>query len=184
MGECDRVSFCAAIRADLRRFSEEGPGIRPLLRGVLSQGFLAILVYRLFRWFYVRGIPTQPLRFVAERLIEITTGISIPVEARIGKGLRIHHFGSLIIHPQAAIGDGCTLYQQVTIGDLGIRGGVPVIGKGVFIGAGAKLLGQIEIGDGCRIGANAVVLTSVPTGCLAVGVPAVVKHDTSGVDLA
>jgi serine O-acetyltransferase len=146
------------------------------VRGLLSQGFQAVLVYRFFRWCHERRIPTQPIRFVVERFIEITAGISIPVEARIGKGLRIHHFGGIVIHSDAVVGEGCTLYHGATLGDLGGHGGAPLIGNNVMIGAGAKLLGRIEIGDDSLIGANAVVLTSVPAGCLAVGVPAVVKQ--------
>jgi serine O-acetyltransferase len=150
---------------------------------LLSQGFQALLVYRIFRWFYERRIPTQPVRFFVERFIEITTGISIPVQASIGKGLRIHHFGGIIFHPDAIMGEGCTIYHGVTLGDLGGWGGAPRIGNHVVIGAGAKLLGQIEVGDRCRIGANAVVLTSVPADCLAVGVPAEIKKSTKASSL-
>ena len=164
------------VLADVARFREEAPGLRPLVRGLLSQGFQALLVYRIFRWFYEHRIPTQPVRFFVERFIEITTGISIPVQARLGKGIRIHHFGGIILHPEAIVGEGCTIYHGVTLGDLGGWGGAPRIGNHVVIGAGAKLLGQIEVGDHCRIGANAVVLTSVPAGCLAVGVPAEIKE--------
>jgi serine O-acetyltransferase len=121
-------------------------------------------------------IPTQPLRFFVERFIEITTGISLPVQAEIGKGLRIHHFGGIIVSSQASVGDHCTLYHEVTLGDLGGWGGAPRVGNHVVIGAGAKLLGAIEIGDHCQIGANSVVRTSVPAGCLAVGIPAVIKE--------
>jgi serine O-acetyltransferase len=119
------------------------------------------------------------MRFVIERFIEITTGISIPAEARIGKGLRIHHFGGIIMHSDTIIGQGCTLYHGVTLGDLGGWGGAPHIGNNVLLGAGAKVLGQVDIGDGCRIGANAVVRTSVPAGCVAVGIPAVIKEQAS-----
>ena len=168
--------FWRTVRADIARFREEGPGLRLLVRGIVSQGFQALLVYRIFRWFHERRIPTQPIRFIVERFTEITTGISIPVEATIGKGLRIHHFGGIIFHPQAILGEGCTLYHGVTLGDLGGWGGAPCVGNHVVVGAGAKLLGQIAIGDDCRIGANAVVLTSVPAGCVAVGVPAVVRE--------
>ncbi len=168
--------FWPSVRADVARMREEDESLRTLVRGLLSQGFQALLVYRIFRWCYERGIPTQPLRFFVERLTEMTTGISIPAQARVGKGLRIHHFGGIIIHSEAILGEGCTLYQGVTLGDLGGWGGAPRIGNHVVIGAGAKLLGCIEIGDHCRIGANAVVRTSVPTGCLAVGIPAVVKE--------
>jgi len=163
------------LQADIARLREAEPGVRALVRGLLSQGFHALLVYRIFRWCYERHIPTQPLRFLIERCIEITTGISIPAEAQIGQGLRIHHFGGIIVHSKAVVGEGCTLYHGVTLGDLGGWGGAPRIGNHVLIGAGAKVLGQVDVGDYCRIGANAVVLTSVPAGCTVVGVPAVVK---------
>jgi serine O-acetyltransferase len=164
------------LQADVARFREEGDDPRILVRGLLSQGFQALVVYRVFRWFHERSIPTQPIRFFVERLIEIVTGISIPAQVQIGKGLRIHHFGGIIVHSEAVIGEGCTIYHGVTLGDLGGRGGAPSIGNYVVIGAGAKILGRIEVGDYCRIGANAVVRTPVPAGCLAVGVPAIIKQ--------
>jgi serine O-acetyltransferase len=170
------MPFFHNIQADIARLREEDKSLRALVRGLLSPGFQALLVYRIFRWCYQRGIPTQPFRFFIERLTEITTGISIPAQSQIGKGLRIHHFGGIILHSETILGEGCTLYQSVTLGDLGGWGGAPRIGNHVVIGAGAKLLGCIEVGDHCHIGANAVVRTSVPAGCLAVGVPAVVKE--------
>lgn len=168
--------FSTTVRADIARLREEDKSPRVLIRGLLSQGFQALFVYRIFRWFFERGIPTQPLRFLVERFTEITTGISLPAEAQIGKGLRIHHFGSIIVHSHAALGEGCTLYHGVTLGDRGGWGGAPRVGNRVVIGAGAKLLGKIEIGDDCLIGANAVVRVSVPSGCVAVGVPAVIRE--------
>ena len=170
------VRFWSVLRGDIARFQEEGQGLRVVIRGMLSQGFLAVLGYRIFRWFHERNIPTQPIRFFAERLIEITTGISIPAQAQIGKGLRIHHFGGIFIHSDVVVGEKFTLYHGVTLGDLGGWGGVPRVGNRVIVGAGAKLIGPIEVGDDCRIGANAVLLTSVPSGCVAVGVPAVIKQ--------
>jgi serine O-acetyltransferase len=170
------ASLRVTLAADIERLREERTDLRTLVRGLLSQGFQAIFVYRVFHWFYERGIPTQPLRFFVERFIEMTTGISIPAEVQIGKGLRIHHFGGIIIHSEAVIGEGCTLYHGATLGDLGGWGGAPLIGNDVLIGAGAKILGNVDIGDHCRIGANAVVRTSVPPYCIAVGVPAVVKE--------
>lgn len=160
------------LRADVARLREDDGSLRALVRGLCSQGFQAVLVYRLFRWCHERGIPTQPLRFLAERAVEILTGISLPAQARIGKGLRIHHFGGIILHPDTELGDGCTLYQGVTLGDLGGSGGAPRVGNDVMMGAGAKVLGSVRLGDGCRVGANAVVLASVPAGYVAVGVPA------------
>ena len=166
----------ATLWTDIERLREEDGSLRALVRGLLSQGFHALVIYRIFRWCYERRIPTQPVRFFIERFIEVTTGISIPAQVQIGKGLRIHHFGGIIIHSETVIGDNCTLYHDVTCGDLGGWGGAPRIGNNIIIGAGAKLLGDIEVGDDCRIGANAVVRKSVPAGCVAVGVPAVIKQ--------
>lgn len=170
------MPFWSTVQADITRFREEDGSLRTVVRGLLSQGFQALFVYRIFRWCYERRIPTQPLRFFGERFIEITTGISLPAQARIGKGLRIHHFGGIIVHSEAVIGEQCTIYHGVTLGDRGGWGGAPCVGNHVVIGAGAKLLGHIEVGDNCLIGANAVVRTSIPPGCVAVGVPAVIRE--------
>ncbi len=140
------------IIADIKRLNTSGKfSFRSLIAGLLSQGFQAILVYRFFNWCYRNGIPAQPLRFFCERFIEITTGISIPASCTIGKGLRIHHFGGIIFHPAVRLGDNRTLYHGVTIGDH------------VLIGAGAKIIGEITIGDGCKNGTN-VVVTKKHTG--------------------
>jgi serine O-acetyltransferase len=167
--------FWSTIQADVNRVREEDNSVRTLIRGLLSQGFQALLVYRIFRWFYERRIATQPLRFFVERVVEIITGISIPAQTTIGKGLRIHHFGGVIIHSAAVIGEFCTIYHEVTLGDRGGWGGAPRVGNRVLIGAGAKLIGEIVVGDDCVIGSNAVVHTSVPAGHIAVGVPAKIK---------
>src|SRR5438128_9610761 len=113
------TSFWSIVRADIARFSEEEPGLRPIVRGILSQGFQALFVYRVFRWCYEHRIPAQPFRFLVERFTEITTGISLPAQARIGKGLRIHHFSGIIVNSEASIGEHCTIYHGVTLGDLG-----------------------------------------------------------------
>ncbi len=173
--DANPAPFWPTVNADIRRFQEENDTARVLVRGILSQGFQALFVYRIFRWFYERRIPMQPLRFCVERFTEIVTGISIPAQATIGKGLRIHHFGGIIIHSAAVLGENCTLYHGVTLGDRGGGGGAPRVGDRVLIGAGAKLLGDIVIGDDCVIGANAVVLSTVPAGHRAVGVPATIK---------
>lgn len=160
------------IKADLVRLGNSGsPSFRTFFAGLLSQGFQAILVYRMFNWLYRKGLSGQPLRFICERFIEITTGISIPAACRIGKGFRIHHFGGIIFHPTVEIGDNCTLYQGVTIGDRGGSGRAAIIGNNVLIGAGAKLIGEITIGDDCVIGANVVVTKSMPPQTTALGSP-------------
>ena len=160
------------IKSDLARLSNSGaPSLRTLVAGLLSQGFQAILVYRIFHWLQRKGFSGQPLRLICERFIEITTGISIPAVCTIGKGFRIHHFGGIIFHPTVEIGNNCTLYQGVTIGDRGGNGRAACIGNNVLIGAGAKVIGEISIGDNCVIGANAVVTKSMPAGTTALGAP-------------
>lgn len=104
-------------------------------------------------------------------------GIALPRSAEIGGGLRIDHFGAIVISPGAVIGKNCTIRQGVTIGNRKSLDDIPVLGDGVDIGAGAKLLGAIHIGNGAKIGANAVVLTDVPEGATAVGVPAKIVRD-------
>ncbi len=171
------------LTADLARFAEEtgsSSSWRILIRGLLSQGFQAILVYRFFRWFHVRGIPTQPFRFVIERITEIITGISIPAEVEIGKGLRIHHFGGVIFHSQVKMGEHCTLYHEVTFGDKGGWGKPPTIGNNVLVGAGAKVLGDISIGNNAIIGANSVVVRSVPDNAIVGGIPAKIIGENRG----
>lgn len=171
------------IKADLARFAEEeegARGFRALVRGLLSQGFQAILVYRFFRWCALHHIPTQPARFLIERLTEIMTGISIPAEADIGKGLRIHHFGEIIFHPRVKMGEHCTIYHGVTFGDKGGYGNPPTVGSNVLVGAGAKILGDVTIGNNVIIGANAVVVSSVPDNVIVGGVPAKILREQKG----
>lgn len=101
-------------------------------------------------------------------------GIELPHTVRIGRRVIFEHQHGIVVHGRAVIGDDCIVRHGVTLGlrSLDRLEDAPVLGRGVDIGAGAKILGAIEIGDGARIGANAVVLDSVPRGALAVGVPA------------
>jgi serine O-acetyltransferase len=103
------------------------------------------------------------------RFWSVVTGTDIPLNCNIGGGLLIPHPNGIVIHPGARIGVNCLIFQQVTIGD---RGGNPVIEGHVDIGAGAKILGPIRVGAHARVGANAVVLSNVPSGTVAVGIPA------------
>src|SRR5215831_2523673 len=106
-------------------------------------------------------------------------GISIPAVAQVGSGLYIGHFGGIHSNGFAVIGNNCNIQQDVTLGKVnrGARAGAPVIGNNVFIGAGAKILGRIHVGDGAAIGANAVVTRDVPAGMAVAGVPARVISD-------
>jgi len=120
------------------------------------------------------GLWRIPLRWWAvlrHRIWSVATGTDIPINCTIGGGLRLPHPNGVVIHPQARIGPNCLIFQQVTLGTVE-SGGVPVIGGHVDIGAGAKLLGSITVGDHAVIGANAVVLQDVPPHHVAVGIPA------------
>lgn len=143
-----------------------------------AQGFWALAVHRFGAWRY--GIGFAPVRKVASFLykflykaVQIVAGIELPCEARVGRGCRIDHFGGIVVSGYAEIGEGCVIRQGVTIGLRHVDEPVaPRIGDRVDIGAGAKLLGPITVGDGASIGANAVVLRDVPAGAVAVGIPA------------
>jgi serine O-acetyltransferase len=145
------------------------------------QGVWVLLVYRFGRWRYtVRpALLRRPLSLLYKFLkifSQITTGIDLPCEATVGRRLVIEHFGGIVISGDAVIGDDVVLRHGVTLGlrRTGVPG-APVIGNRVDIGAGAKILGPVHIGDGATIGANAVVLIDVPAGALAVGIPARIK---------
>jgi serine O-acetyltransferase len=92
-------------------------------------------------------------------------------ETKIGKELHLIHSGNIQIHPDTIIGDRCGIQQDVTIG-VNVGPGTPVIGNDVFIGAGAKVLGGIKIGDGATIAANSLVISDIPPNSTAIGVPA------------
>ncbi len=104
----------------------------------------------------------------------IKFGIEIYPETEIGEGLYIGHWGGIVVNPLVKIGKNCNLSQGVTIGQLnrGIKKGVPVIGNNVYIGPGAKVIGNIKIGDNVAIGANSVVVDDVPNNSVVIGVPA------------
>lgn len=101
----------------------------------------------------------------------ILTASDIDPRVRLGANVRLPHPNGVIFHEDARVGDDCMIMQQVTLGMIG-NGEVPVIGNRVYIGAGAKVIGRVHVGDGARIGAMAVVLEDVPAGCTAVGIPA------------
>ncbi len=142
------------------------------------QGLWAMWVYRFGRWRYsIRWrwlrLPFSAVYKLLKPISEILTGIELPCEVTLGHRFRIDHFGGIIISGDVVFGDDCIVRNGVTVGlrHTGQRG-APVIGNRVDIGAGAKILGSIRIGDDVAIGANAVVLTDVPPYSLAVGVPA------------
>ena len=102
--------------------------------------------------------------WLAFRVTETLTGISIPKSVRVGPGLRIWHFGNIFVHAETVIGANCTLRQGVTIGNREDDGPVPVLEDDVELGAYAQVLGGVRIGRGAKIGAMSVVLVDVPPG--------------------
>ncbi len=161
------------IKSDIEAVEERDPSSRGKFEILLiNQGVHAILLYRIAHLLYLNNF-----RFIAKIISQISrvfTGIEIHPACFIGKGLLIDHGSGVVIGETAIIGDDCTLFQGVTLGGTGKERGKrhPTLHNGVFVGAGAKVLGNIEIGNNAKIGANAVVLTDVPDGATAVGVPA------------
>lgn len=147
-----------------------------------SQGFWAMVTYRFGRWRYTITWPLLRKFFsllykILYKITQIMTGIELPCEAKIGSNFRIDHFGGIIISGFASFGNDCIVRNGVTVGLKNINEVIaPQFGNNVDIGSGAKILGNINIGDNVKIGANAVVLTDVPSNCIAVGVPAIIKQ--------
>ena len=150
-------------------------------RDPARQGLWVMAVYRFGRWRY--GIQNRWLRLpfsilykILKLLSQILTGIDLPCEVTVGRRFRIEHFGDIIISGDTVFGDDVVIRNGVTVGlKRTHERGAPVIGNRVDIGAGAKILGAIRIGDDVAIGANAVVLQDVPPHSLAIGVPAQIR---------
>ena len=142
------------------------------------QGLWVMVVYRFGRWRYgfkhrIVRAPLSLLYKVLYAFVQILTGIELPCETKIGRRFKIEHFGDIIISGDAVFGDDIVIRNGVTVGlkHTGRRGS-PIIGNRVDIGAGAKVLGTITIGDDVAIGANSVVIKDVPANSIAVGIPA------------
>ena len=142
-----------------------------------EQSLWALWVYRFGRrvdasasgW---RRTLQQRVYRVLFTVVETATGISLPKEVQVGPGLRIWHFGGIFVNPATVIGANCTLRQGVTLGNRVEGGPCPTLEDRVELGAYAQVLGGVRLGEGCRIGAMAVVLSDVPPGATAVGNPA------------
>jgi len=160
------------LREDIRCVFERDPAARTVFEVLTTYpGFHAVQMHRLSHWLWNRG-----LRWLARWLSTLArwlTGIEIHPAARIGRRFFIDHGMGVVIGETAEIGDDCTLYHGVTLGGTTWQKGKrhPTLGNNVVVGAGAKVLGPITVGDGARIGSNAVVLKDVPAGATVVGVP-------------
>ena len=163
----------ALAREDLDCVFGRDPAARSRLEVMLTYpGLHAILMHRLAHALWIRGwnFAARWLGYVARLL----TNVDVHPGARIGRRFFIDHGAGVVIGETAEIGDDCTLYHGVTLGGTTWNKGKrhPTLGRGVVVGAGAKILGAIRVGDAARIGANSVVIREVPAGRTAIGIPA------------
>lgn len=166
-------------RADLVAINERDPACQRLLQPLLYfKGFQAVQAYRIGHWLWQDG--RRDMAFFFQMRISEMFGIDIHPAARIGQGLMIDHAHSIVIGETAVVGDNVSMLHSVTLGGTGKEDGDrhPKIGNGVLVGAGAKVLGNIEVGDCSRIAAGSVVLHDVPARKTVAGVPAKIIGDS------
>ena len=171
------------LREEIAVVFERDPAARSTWEVITCYpGFHALLIHRLAHKLWEYGLKWLA-RFISH-LGRWLTGIEIHPGARIGRRFFIDHGMGVVIGETSEIGDDCTLYHGVTLGGTSWNKGKrhPTLGAGVVVGAGAKILGPIEIGDGAKVGSNAVVVKSIPPGSTAIGIPArlVESHETQG----
>src|SRR6058998_346748 len=161
------------LRSDIQCILDRDPAARSKWEVVTCYpGFHALVLHRGSHWLWKRD-----LRWLARFLSLFSrwlTGIEIHPGATIGDGVFIDHGMGVVIGETAEVGDGCTIYQGVTLGGTTLFRGTkrhPTLGAGVVVGAGAKILGGFTVGDGARIGSNSVVVKEVPPGAMVVGIP-------------
>lgn len=160
------------LKSDLNAVFDRDPAADNLLEVLLAySGLHALLFHRFSHWLYKKGLRTLP-RLLAQ-FARFLTGIEIHPGAKIGSGFFIDHGMGVVIGETTEIGDNVTLYQGVTLGGTGKERGKrhPTIGNNVIVGAGAKILGSVKIGDDAKIGAGSVVLDDVEENSTVVGIP-------------
>ena len=169
--------FFKTLKYDIDNVLENDPAARNRVEVFLLYPCInALIHYRIAHFFY-----TKKCFFIARLISQFArfiTGIEIHPGAKIGKGLFIDHGMGVVIGETAEVGDNVTLYHGVTLGGTGKDKGKrhPTLGNNILIGSGAKILGPINIGDNCKVGANSVVLKDIPEGSTVVGIPGKVVH--------
>ena len=162
------------LRSDIQCILDRDPAARSTWEVLTCYpGLHALVLHRRAHWCWTHGLKWLG-RFIAH-LARGLTGIEIHPGAIIGERVFFDHAMGVVVGETAEIGDGCTIYQGVTLGGTSLYKGVkrhPTLGKNVVVSAGAKVLGGFEVGDGAKIGSNAVVIKPVPAGATAVGIPA------------
>ncbi len=166
-------ALVGVVEADLQAVYERDPAAKGYMQAFMFfKGFLSLQVYRVSHKLWNEGRYTMA-HFLQSRVSELFQ-IDINPAARIGKGVFLDHGTGIVIGETAVVGDDCSILQGVTLGGTGAERGDrhPKIGKGVLLGAGANVLGNIQIGDYAKIASGSVVLRPVPAHCTAAGVPA------------
>ena len=170
---CKGTELVREVKYDVNAFRQRDPAATSDAEiMLLYSGFHARLAHRLSHKLFENG-HTLSARAVSQGA-KLLTGIEIHPGATIGRGLVIDHGSGVVIGETAEIGDNCTIYQGVTLGGTGKDVGKrhPTLGNNVLVGAGAKILGPVRIGDNVKVAAGAVVLTELPEHSTAVGIPA------------
>ena len=161
------------LRSDIACILERDPAARGTLEVLFCYpGLHAIYIHKLARWFWLHRL--YWLGRFTSHLGRFLTGIEIHPGARIGSCVFIDHGMGVVIGETAEVGDGCTIYQGVTLGGTSLYRGTkrhPTLAAGVVVGAGAKVLGGFTVGENARVGSNAVVVKEVPAGATVVGIP-------------
>ena len=170
------------IRSDIQCILERDPAARTT-REVITcyPGLHAVIFHRMAHACWTHGFKWLG-RFISH-IARALTGIEIHPGAKIGNRVFFDHAMGVVVGETAEIGDGCTIYQGVTLGGTSLYKGAkrhPTLGKNVVVSAGAKVLGGFEVGDGAKIGSNAVVIKPVPAGATAVGIPARILESKVG----
>jgi serine O-acetyltransferase len=166
------VGLLQSIRGDIQAAKDRDPAATSTLEVIFTYpGFHARQLHRLAHTLHNSGL-RLPARLISH-LGRAVTGIEIHPGARIGERFFIDHGMGVVIGETTVIGDNCHLYQGVPLGGTSTKRAKrhPTLGKGVVVGAGAKVIGAVTIGDGAKIGAGSVVVTNVPPNATVVGVP-------------
>ncbi len=162
------------LRNDIRCILERDPAARTAWEVLTCYpGLHAIVLHRPAHWCWTHGF--KWLGRAISQFARWLTGIEIHPGARVGERVFFDHAMGVVVGETAEIGDGCTIYQGVTLGGTSLYKGTkrhPTLGRDVVVSAGAKVLGGFTVGDGAKVGANAVVIKPVPAGATAVGIPA------------
>jgi len=162
------------VRSDIQCILERDPAARSTWEVITCYpGLHAIWLHRPAHWCWSRGLKWLG-RFISH-VARWLTGIEIHPGAKVGERVFFDHAMGVVVGETAEIGDGCTIYQGVTLGGTSLYKGTkrhPTLGRNVVVSAGAKVLGGFVVGDGAKIGSNAVVIKPVPAGATAVGIPA------------